>query len=131
MDRLRTQRIYCISPQRVNFAGKINLMCFDKTGTLTHDDLSVEGVQPVVDAKFGSIEHDVFRWQSSSKDYHPLLCAPALAAGAVARTYPLTGPPPPAGTSSRRRTRCRGCRTRASSWATRWTCGCSRRRAGR
>ncbi len=32
---LRTQRIFCISPSRINLAGKVKLMCFDKTGTLT------------------------------------------------------------------------------------------------
>ena len=73
MERLREQRIYCISPQRVNFAGKVDLMCFDKTGTLTHDDLSVEGVQPVTDGKFGELETDVAVWQARSDALHPLL----------------------------------------------------------
>jgi cation-transporting ATPase 13A3/4/5 len=32
---LRKEWIFCISPARINMAGKVRLMCFDKTGTLT------------------------------------------------------------------------------------------------
>lgn len=45
--RLRKNGIYCISPNRVNIAGKINLACFDKTGTLTEEGLDVLGVRSV------------------------------------------------------------------------------------
>lgn len=45
--RLRKSGIYCISPNRVNIAGKINLACFDKTGTLTEEGLDVLGVRSV------------------------------------------------------------------------------------
>lgn len=39
LSRLRKGKIYCISPPRVNIAGRVNLMVFDKTGTLTEDGL--------------------------------------------------------------------------------------------
>ena len=39
--RLKGQRIFCISPPRVNLAGRITTFVFDKTGTLTEDGLSV------------------------------------------------------------------------------------------
>ena len=42
--RLKRKNIFCISPQKVNIAGKISVMCFDKTGTLTEDGLSLYGV---------------------------------------------------------------------------------------
>ncbi|XP_073434741.1 probable cation-transporting ATPase 13A4 isoform X2 [Dendrobates tinctorius] len=42
--RLKRQDIFCISPQRINLAGQLNLMCFDKTGTLTEDILDLYGV---------------------------------------------------------------------------------------
>jgi len=45
--RLKKDQIYCISPQRINLAGKITVFCFDKTGTLTEDSLSVDGYLPV------------------------------------------------------------------------------------
>lgn len=45
--RLRKNGIYCISPNRVNIAGKVNLACFDKTGTLTEEGLDVLGVRSV------------------------------------------------------------------------------------
>ena len=38
-NRLKTKSIYCISPPRINVAGKLKLICFDKTGTLTEDGL--------------------------------------------------------------------------------------------
>jgi len=44
IDRLRKSGIFCISPNRVNIGGKINVVCFDKTGTLTEDGLDVLGV---------------------------------------------------------------------------------------
>ncbi|KAL8914093.1 MAG: hypothetical protein Q9171_001209 [Xanthocarpia ochracea] len=47
LSRLRTKKIFCISPQRVNVGGKIDVICFDKTGTLTEDGLDVLGVRVV------------------------------------------------------------------------------------
>ncbi|XP_073434739.1 probable cation-transporting ATPase 13A5 isoform X2 [Dendrobates tinctorius] len=41
--RLKKQDIFCISPQRINLAGQLNLVCFDKTGTLTEDILDLYG----------------------------------------------------------------------------------------
>lgn len=43
--RLRKNGIFCISPNRVNVAGKVNVACFDKTGTLTEDGLDILGVR--------------------------------------------------------------------------------------
>ncbi|KAL8755421.1 MAG: hypothetical protein Q9199_003644 [Rusavskia elegans] len=47
LSRLKTKKIFCISPQRVNVGGKIDVICFDKTGTLTEDGLDVLGVRVV------------------------------------------------------------------------------------
>lgn len=47
LQRLRGKQIFCISPQRVNVGGKLDVMCFDKTGTLTEDGLDVLGVRVV------------------------------------------------------------------------------------
>jgi cation-transporting P-type ATPase 13A2 len=47
LSRLKKQQIFCISPQRVNVAGKLDVVCFDKTGTLTEDGLDVLGVRLV------------------------------------------------------------------------------------
>lgn len=45
--RLRKNGIFCISPNRVNIGGKVNVFCFDKTGTLTADGLDVLGVRTI------------------------------------------------------------------------------------
>lgn len=45
LARLKKKKIFCISPQRVNVAGKLDMMCFDKTGTLTEEGLDVFGIQ--------------------------------------------------------------------------------------
>ena len=45
ISRLRKFGIYCISPSRINIAGKINVCCFDKTGTLTEDGFDILGVR--------------------------------------------------------------------------------------
>lgn len=47
LSRLKKQQIFCISPQRVNVGGKLDIVCFDKTGTLTEDGLDVLGVRVV------------------------------------------------------------------------------------
>lgn len=47
LRRLKSKQIFCISPQRVNVGGKIDVMCFDKTGTLTEDGLDILGVRVV------------------------------------------------------------------------------------
>ncbi|KAL8188329.1 UNVERIFIED_CONTAM: hypothetical protein K2H54_065675, partial [Gekko kuhli] len=39
--RLKKKGIFCISPQRINMCGQLNLVCFDKTGTLTEDGLDL------------------------------------------------------------------------------------------
>lgn len=49
IQRLRTmRRIFCISPPRINVAGKVNIAVFDKTGTLTEEGLDVVGACVVV-----------------------------------------------------------------------------------
>ncbi|XP_063965786.1 polyamine-transporting ATPase 13A3-like [Lytechinus pictus] len=50
--RLKKQGIYCISPQRINLCGTVDVVCFDKTGTLTEDGLDLLGVQPVTKRSF-------------------------------------------------------------------------------
>lgn len=47
LSRLKKKQIFCISPQRVNVGGKLDVICFDKTGTLTEDGLDVLGVRVV------------------------------------------------------------------------------------
>ncbi|XP_021249012.1 probable cation-transporting ATPase 13A5 isoform X2 [Numida meleagris] len=44
--RLKKKKIFCITPQRINICGQINLVCFDKTGTLTEDGLDLWGILP-------------------------------------------------------------------------------------
>uniref|UniRef100_A0A8C5SXZ0 Polyamine-transporting ATPase 13A3 n=1 Tax=Laticauda laticaudata TaxID=8630 RepID=A0A8C5SXZ0_LATLA len=50
--RLKKIGIFCISPQRINICGQLNLVCFDKTGTLTEDGLDLWGIQRVESACF-------------------------------------------------------------------------------
>ncbi|KAM8953414.1 polyamine-transporting ATPase 13A3 [Pelodytes ibericus] len=50
--RLRKLGIFCISPQRINICGQLNLICFDKTGTLTEDGLDLWGIQRVENSRF-------------------------------------------------------------------------------
>jgi cation-transporting ATPase 13A3/4/5 len=47
LNRLKKKNIFCISPQRVNVGGKLDVVCFDKTGTLTEEGLDVLGVRVV------------------------------------------------------------------------------------
>ncbi|KAF2868504.1 hypothetical protein BDV95DRAFT_579980 [Massariosphaeria phaeospora] len=47
LSRLKQKNIFCISPQRVNVGGKLDVVCFDKTGTLTEEGLDVLGIRVV------------------------------------------------------------------------------------
>lgn len=47
LSRLKQKQIFCISPQRVNVGGKLDVMCFDKTGTLTEEGLDVLGLRVI------------------------------------------------------------------------------------
>ncbi|XP_075462086.1 polyamine-transporting ATPase 13A2 isoform X2 [Ascaphus truei] len=57
-NRLKKQGIFCISPPRINVAGKIKMVCFDKTGTLTEEGLDVWGVVPLDNTNFLPITHE-------------------------------------------------------------------------
>ncbi|EIW73562.1 hypothetical protein TREMEDRAFT_67419 [Tremella mesenterica DSM 1558] len=61
IERLRKSGIFCISPNRVNIGGKINVICFDKTGTLTEDGLDVLGVRTIdrEDQRFSELHSDI------------------------------------------------------------------------
>ena len=61
ISRLRKKGIFCISPNRVNIGGKINLVAFDKTGTLTEEGLDVLGVRSVdrTNRHFSELYEDV------------------------------------------------------------------------
>ncbi|XP_031710483.1 probable cation-transporting ATPase 13A3 isoform X5 [Anarrhichthys ocellatus] len=56
--RLKRVGIFCISPQRINMCGQLNLVCFDKTGTLTEDGLDLWGVQSAEGGRFSPPEAD-------------------------------------------------------------------------
>uniref|UniRef100_A0A8C6Q6Y3 ATPase 13A3 n=1 Tax=Nothobranchius furzeri TaxID=105023 RepID=A0A8C6Q6Y3_NOTFU len=59
--RLKHIGIFCISPQRINLCGQINLVCFDKTGTLTEDGLDLWGVQRVENGSFHQSEENAYK----------------------------------------------------------------------
>ncbi|SNX85664.1 related to YPK9 - vacuolar protein with a possible role in sequestering heavy metals [Melanopsichium pennsylvanicum] len=50
--RLKRGQIFCLSPQRINVAGMVNMFVFDKTGTLTKEGLDVLGIRMVKNGKF-------------------------------------------------------------------------------
>ncbi|KAI1882813.1 hypothetical protein AGOR_G00238780 [Albula goreensis] len=59
--RLKRIGIFCISPQRINICGQLNLVCFDKTGTLTEEGLDLWGVQRAENGRFLLSEASVCR----------------------------------------------------------------------
>uniref|UniRef100_A0A8C5C696 ATPase 13A3 n=1 Tax=Gadus morhua TaxID=8049 RepID=A0A8C5C696_GADMO len=59
--RLKQIGIFCISPQRINICGQINLVCFDKTGTLTEDGLDMWGIHRVENGSFQLSEESAYK----------------------------------------------------------------------
>jgi cation-transporting ATPase 13A3/4/5 len=60
LARLKKKRIFCISPPRVNVAGRVNMIVFDKTGTLTEEGLQVFGFRGTESAIISRKEQSVF-----------------------------------------------------------------------
>jgi cation-transporting P-type ATPase 13A2 len=58
LAHLKSKKIFCISPQRVNVGGKLDVICFDKTGTLTEEGLDVLGVHVTQQNRFGNLLAD-------------------------------------------------------------------------
>ncbi|KAJ8277181.1 hypothetical protein GJAV_G00072300 [Gymnothorax javanicus] len=59
--RLQNIGIFCISPQRINICGQLNLVCFDKTGTLTEDGLDLWGIRRVENGGFQPPEESTYK----------------------------------------------------------------------
>ncbi|KAM3931839.1 putative cation-transporting ATPase 13A4 [Leptodactylus fuscus] len=70
--RLKKQGIFCISPQRMNLAGQLNVVCFDKTGTLTEDILDLYGILPCDKSCFQDM---IFFTSSNNLCWSPVLQA--------------------------------------------------------
>ncbi|KAI9000254.1 hypothetical protein BC832DRAFT_147677 [Gaertneriomyces semiglobifer] len=52
LERLRKLRIFCVDPERINHAGRVNVMAWDKTGTLTESTLQWAGMEPADNGNF-------------------------------------------------------------------------------
>ncbi|NXN78951.1 AT134 ATPase, partial [Bombycilla garrulus] len=80
-QRLKKKGIFCISPQRINMCGQLNLVCFDKTGTLTEDGLDLWGLLPS--------ERNCFQDIHSFPAHHSLPWGPVFKALAVCHSLIL------------------------------------------
>ena len=67
-NRLRKQKIYCISPRTINICGTLNTFVFDKTGTLTEDGLDLKCVLPVIATKVSATGDSLVHFTSSIQD---------------------------------------------------------------
>ena len=76
ISRLKKQKIMCIARDRVNTAGKVNILCFDKTGTLTEDHLDIYGYRSVKmknnsqDFQFNPFIKDAYENASQAYNYY-------------------------------------------------------------
>ncbi|OWR45405.1 putative cation-transporting ATPase 13A3 [Danaus plexippus plexippus] len=66
-QRLKRNKVFCVSPPRIIICGKLQVMCFDKTGTLTEDGLDLYAVIPHnTGEKFGHCVENVSALQNKS-----------------------------------------------------------------
>ena len=83
INSLKVYNIFCISPQRINVAGRIKTFVFDKTGTLTEEGLSVLGFRTAVtddynQTKFAEFHNEAYTlnppvakwWQEKNASIH-------------------------------------------------------------
>ncbi|XP_069105688.1 polyamine-transporting ATPase 13A3-like [Argopecten irradians] len=87
-NRLKKDSIYCISPPRINFGGRLDAFCFDKTGTLTEDGLDMMGAIPVHNNSFLPLQTD-----PSRLDHGPMLNAMATCHSLTMMDGELSGDP--------------------------------------
>ncbi|XP_041030347.1 probable cation-transporting ATPase 13A4 isoform X1 [Carcharodon carcharias] len=88
--RLKNKGIFCISPQRINICGQLNLICFDKTGTLTEDGLDLWGL---VSTKGKGLQN-IFKFSSGDMlPWGPFLGAMASCHSLVLLDNTLQGDP--------------------------------------
>ncbi|KAM4040349.1 putative cation-transporting ATPase 13A4 [Anomaloglossus baeobatrachus] len=88
--RLKKRGIFCISPQRINVCGRLNIVCFDKTGTLTEDGLDLWGVLP----SNGNCFQEVHSFMSDNTlPWGPLLAALTSCHSLVAIDGTIQGDP--------------------------------------
>ncbi|XP_069831155.1 probable cation-transporting ATPase 13A4 [Dendropsophus ebraccatus] len=88
--RLKKTGIFCISPQRINVCGRLNIICFDKTGTLTEDGLDIWGILP----SHGNCFQQVHNFTSDSTlPWGPLLGALTSCHSLVAVDGTIQGDP--------------------------------------
>ena len=66
LNRLKKDKIYCISSQRINVAGRVKTIVFDKTGTLTEDSLKFAGVTVASHEGFHNKIEDLFELSTPS-----------------------------------------------------------------
>ena len=66
LSRLKKAGTFCINRDRINIAGKVNMICFDKTGTLTEDHLDIYGYRQVrIDNNSNAFMFNVFESDAS------------------------------------------------------------------
>jgi len=74
LSRLKEYGIICINRERVNMAGKVDMICFDKTGTLTEDHLDIYGYRGVKYKKgdfcFDKFTDDIDKTVKDSFEYY-------------------------------------------------------------
>ncbi|KAG8445089.1 hypothetical protein GDO86_010018, partial [Hymenochirus boettgeri] len=88
-SRLKKKGIFCISPQRINVAGQLNLVCFDKTGTLTEDALDLHAVI----ASDGNRQETLYYTSGKMLSWGPLLGAMASCHSLIVLDGELHGDP--------------------------------------
>ncbi|KAM8953100.1 putative cation-transporting ATPase 13A5 [Pelodytes ibericus] len=88
--RLKKKGIFCISPQRINIAGQMNLVCFDKTGTLTEDVLDLYGI---LSSEGGCFQDMHYFSSGKTLPWCPLLAAMATCHSLIILDGELQGDP--------------------------------------
>jgi cation-transporting ATPase 13A2 len=51
--------VYVTSPDRINVAGQLDVICFDKTGTLTEQGLELMGIVPMLNGAFTAMQRSL------------------------------------------------------------------------
>ncbi|DBA96365.1 TPA: hypothetical protein ACH3X3_002538 [Trebouxia sp. C0006] len=66
-QKLARQKIHVLQPEKIKTIADVSVVCFDKTGTLTGSVPEFQGMLPVEEGEFTTLQRSAFRWPDRLK----------------------------------------------------------------
>ena len=74
IQRLKRSRIFCINPERVPYAGRLDTICWDKTGTLTTSKITFDETKSFCTTQDGKLDFSLLPFCPLSLERSMVVC---------------------------------------------------------